>query len=121
MVLVYFYSAENKHKRFETGSTVNGHLHYPADQDRSLNETAADKVLQYRTDYNNRPSHVIYFMSAIVSTSGHLHCEFVCLLFLQDHRETDHFLAASGVQLPQKHFHLSTTDYVEYRWVTYSF
>ena len=40
-------------------------------------------------------------MSAIVSTSGRLHSEFVRLLFLQTHRETDRFFAASGVQLAQ--------------------
>ena len=40
-------------------------------------------------------------MSAIVSTSGRLHSEFVRLLFLQDHRETDRFFAASGVQVAQ--------------------
>ena len=36
-------------------------------------------------------------MSAIPSTSGRLHCEFIRILFLQDHRETDRFFAASGV------------------------
>ena len=41
-------------------------------------------------------------MSAIVSTSGRLHSEFVRLLFLQSHRETDRFFAASGVQLAQQ-------------------
>jgi hypothetical protein len=46
----------------------------------------------------NRPSD-ISFMSAIASTAGRLHCEFVRLLFLQAHRETNRFLAASGVQL----------------------
>jgi hypothetical protein len=40
-------------------------------------------------------------MSAIASTSDRLHNEFVRLLFLQAHRETDRFFAASGVQLPQ--------------------
>ena len=40
-------------------------------------------------------------MSAIASKSGRLHSEFVRLLFLQDHRETDRFFAASGVQLAQ--------------------
>ena len=39
------------------------------------------------------PSNVISFMTAITSTSGRLHCEFVRLFFLQTHRETDHFLA----------------------------
>ena len=40
-------------------------------------------------------------MSAIASMSGRLHSEFVRLLFLQAHRETDRFFAASGVQLAQ--------------------
>jgi hypothetical protein len=35
------------------------------------------------------------------STSGRLHSEFVRLLFLQGHRETDRFFAVSGVQLAQ--------------------
>jgi hypothetical protein len=38
-------------------------------------------------------------MPTIASTSGRLHSEFVRLLFLQAHRETDRFFAASGVQL----------------------
>jgi hypothetical protein len=46
-----------------------------------LNEAAADKVRQYRAAYNNRPSNPISLMPAIASTSGHLHCEFVRLLF----------------------------------------
>ncbi len=37
----------------------------------------------------------------LLSTSGRLHSEFVRLLFLQAHRETDRFFAASGVQLAQ--------------------
>jgi hypothetical protein len=40
-------------------------------------------------------------MPAIVSTSGRLHSEFIRILFLQDHRETDRFFAASGVQSAQ--------------------
>ncbi len=40
-------------------------------------------------------------MPAITSTSGRLHSEFVRLLLLQAHRETDRFFAASGVQLAQ--------------------
>ena len=35
--------------------SISGHLHYPNDVDRSLNETAADKIRKYRTDYNNNP------------------------------------------------------------------
>ena len=40
-------------------------------------------------------------MSAIASTSGRLHSELFRLLFLQAHRETDRFFAATGVQLAQ--------------------
>ena len=67
-------------------------------------EAPADQVLQYRVDYNNRPSHTIAFMPPITSTSGRLHGDFVCLLFLQAHREIDRFLAASGVHLGQANF-----------------
>ena len=38
-------------------------------------------------------------MPDIASTSGWLHSEFVRLVFLQAHRETDHFFEPSGVQI----------------------
>jgi hypothetical protein len=59
------------HNRFGSSSDpcLNGHLHYPNDLDGPLNEAAADKIRQYRADYNNRPSNAISFMSAIASTS----------------------------------------------------
>ncbi len=49
-------------------------------------------------------------MPAIACTSGRLHSEFVRLLFLQAHRETDRFFETSGVQFPETdrglfHFH----------------
>ncbi len=67
------------HEKFGSRSdpSINGHLHYPHDLDRSLNEAVADKIRQYRADYNNRPSHTIAFMSGIDGTSGSLHREFV--------------------------------------------
>jgi hypothetical protein len=40
-------------------------------------------------------------MSDIPSTSGRLQSEFIRLLFLQTHRETDRFFRTSGVQLAQ--------------------
>ena len=85
------------HDRFGSSSdpSINGHLHYPIDIDRSLNEAAADKIRKYRADYNNNPPNTISFMPPIASTSGRLHSEFVRLLFLQAHRETDRFFAAS--------------------------
>jgi hypothetical protein len=78
--------------------TLNGHLKYPNNLDQSLNDAAADKIRKYRVDYNNRSPSVVSFMPDIASTSGRLHSEFVRLLFLQTHRETDRFFAASGVQ-----------------------
>ena len=76
---------------------LNGILHYPNDIDRSLNEAVTDKVRKYRADYNSNPPNVVAFMSGIPSTSDRLHSEFIRLLFLQAHRETDRFFAASGV------------------------
>ena len=81
-----------------TDPDLNGHLRYPNNLNKSLNDAAADKIWKYRTDYNNNPPSAVAFMSAMASTSGILHSEFIRLLFLQDHRETDRFFAASGVQ-----------------------
>jgi hypothetical protein len=91
------------HDRMDSSAdpTLNGHLKYPNNLDQSLNDVASDKIRKYRTDYNNRPSSAVSFMPAIPSTSGRLHSEFVRLLFLQAHRETDRFFAASGVQSAQ--------------------
>jgi hypothetical protein len=61
------------HDRFGSSSdpSINGHLHYPNDVDRSLNEDAADKIRQYRTDYNNnRPSNAISIKPAIARRLG---------------------------------------------------
>ncbi len=89
------------HKRWASSSdpSINRHLHYPNDLDGPLNEAAADKIRSYRAGYMYRPSNAISFMPAIASTSGRLHSEFVCLLFLQAHRETERFFADSVVQL----------------------
>jgi hypothetical protein len=93
------------------GLLVSGRLSFPwpwAPRSRSWPwETRSQK---YHFDYNNNPPSVVSFMPAISSTSGRLHIEFIRLLFLQTHRETDRFFAASGVQLAQPnrglfHFH----------------
>ena len=82
-----------------SGPSINGHLHYTNDMDRSLNETVPDNIRKYRSDYNkNTPSSVV-FIPSIASTSGRLHREFVFLLFLQHHRETYRFFVVSGVHL----------------------
>ncbi len=91
------------HDRFGSSSdpSLNDHLHYPNDIDKSLNEVAADKIRKYRADHANNSPSTVSFLPVIASTSGRLHSEFIRLLFLQTHRETDLFLAASGVQLVQ--------------------
>jgi hypothetical protein len=100
------------HDRFasRTDPSLNGQLHYPNDIDKSLNETVTDKMRKYHTDYNNNPLSVVSFIPDIPITSGRLHSEFIRLLFLQTHRETDRFFATSGVQITQPnrglfHFH----------------
>jgi hypothetical protein len=105
------------HDRFGSSSdpSLNGHLHYPNDTDKSLNEAAADKIRKYRPDYNNNPLHTVSFMPAIARTFGRLHSEFMRLLFLQAHRETDRFFAASGVQIAQ-----STSGLFHFRRAAFS-
>jgi hypothetical protein len=78
------------HDRFGSSSdpSLNGNLHYPNNIDRSRNES---------------------------STSGRFHSEFVRLLFLQTHRETDRFFAVSGVQLAQ-----SDRDQFHFRRVVFT-
>jgi hypothetical protein len=91
------------HDRFGSSSdpSLNGNLHYPNNIDRSLIESTDDKIRKYRVDYNNNPPHCVSFMTSIASTSGRLHSEFVRLLFLETHRETDRFFSSSGVQVAQ--------------------
>ena len=73
------------------------------------------KYGKYRTDYNHNPPTSVSFLTAISSTSGRLHGEFIRLLFLQTHRETDRFFAVSGVQLAQ-----STSGLFHFRRVAFS-
>ena len=79
------------HDRVGSSTDPNGHLKYPNNLDQSLNDAAADKIRKYRADYNNRPPSAVSIMPTIASTSGRLHSEFVRLLFLQVHRETNRF------------------------------
>jgi hypothetical protein len=90
------------HDRFDSTSdpTLNGRLHYN-DIDKSLNEVPNDKIRKYCADYNNNPPNTVAFMPVIDGTNGRLHSDFIRLLFLQSHRETDSFFAASGVQSAQ--------------------
>jgi hypothetical protein len=72
-----------------TDPTLNGHLRYPNNLDQLLNDTAADNIRKYRADYNNRSPTNVSFMTAITRASGRLHSEFVRLVLLQTHGETD--------------------------------
>ncbi len=58
---------------------------------------------------------IIITTPPLPSLFGRLHSEFVCLLFLQAHRETDHFFAASGVHLAE-----STSGQFHFKRVTFS-
>jgi hypothetical protein len=91
-----------------TDPNLNGHLKCPNNLDKSLNDVAADKIRKYRADYNNRPPSVVSFMPAIPSTSGRLHSECVRLLFLQSHRETDHFFVDSSTTVTRLSDHLKS-------------
>ena len=69
--------------------------------DRSLNEAAADKLENIAlTVITIRPT-LSPLCLLMLGRLGRLPSEFVRLLFLRAHRETDRFLAASGVQLAQ--------------------
>jgi hypothetical protein len=65
------------HERFGSSSdpSINGHLHYPNDVDRSLNEVATDKIRKYHTDCNNNPPNDISFplcLLLIVRLGGYI-------------------------------------------------
>jgi hypothetical protein len=86
------------HERFGSSSdpSINRHLHYSNDVDRSLNETVPDKIRKYRAEYHNNPPNTISFMSGITSTSGRLHSEFISYVF----KQWTFPLPPSGVLLP---------------------
>jgi len=54
------------HDRVDSSAdpALNGHLRYPNNLDKSLNDTAADKIRKYRSDYNNNPPSAVAFMPA---------------------------------------------------------
>jgi hypothetical protein len=108
------------HDRFGSNSDLylNGHLHYPNDIDRSLNEIRkyrSDKIRKYRSDYTNNTPNSTSFIPVVPSTSGRLDSEFVRLLFLQTHRETHRFFTGSGVQ-----FTHSTSGLFHFRHMVFS-
>ncbi len=108
------FKPKNRQSWRRTDPTLNGHLRYPNNLDKSLDDTAVDKIRKYRVDYNNTPPSVVSFIHVIANTSGRLHNEFIRLLFLQGHRETDRFFTDSGVQITEHKsglFHFRHTTY----------
>ena len=97
--------------------TLNGTLTHPNNIDESLNKAAKDKIRKNRADYNNNPPNAVAFMPAMAGTNGRLYSEFIRLLFLQTHRETDRFFAASGVQSAQSNL---GSSYFHFRRAAFS-
>jgi hypothetical protein len=97
--------------------TLNGTLTHPNNIDESLNKPTTDKIRKYRADYNNNPPNGVAFRPAIPGTTGRLDSEFIRLLFLQTHRETDRFFADSGVQSTESNL---GTSYFHFRRAAFS-
>ena len=86
---------------------LNGTLSHPNAPDALLNHAAQRKVRKYRDAYAN--THTISFLPAITSTSTRMHGEFLRLIFLQAHRETEDYFRFTGVSAQH------TTDMFRYR------
>jgi hypothetical protein len=73
----------------------NGRLTHPTDFDETLHIAAQRKINSYRQQYADDQN--ISFLLAITSTSTRMHGEFLRLLFLQAHRETEAHFIATGM------------------------
>jgi hypothetical protein len=85
------------HNRYGSSSHVhqNGLLSHSQDLDAPLRLAAQRKINGYRQQYAGNQN--ISFLLAIVSTSTRMHGEFLRLLFLQAHRETEAHFTAAGM------------------------
>jgi len=85
------------HDRFGSSSHVqqNGLLSHPQDLDAPLRLAKQRKINSYRQQYADNQN--ISFLPAIVSTSTRMHGEFLRLLFLQAHQETEAHFTAAGM------------------------
>jgi hypothetical protein len=70
-------------------------LSHPQDLDAPLRLAEQRKMKSYRQQYADNQN--LSFLPAIVSTSTRMHGEFMRLLFLQAHRETEAHLTATGM------------------------
>ena len=73
----------------------NGSLSHKQDLDAPLRMAAQRKINSYRQQYADNQN--ISFLPAILSTSTRMHGEFLRLLFLQAHRETEAHFTATGM------------------------
>jgi len=73
----------------------NSLLSHPQDLDAHLRLAAQRKINGYRQQHADNQN--ISFLPAIVSTSTRMHGEFLRLLFLQAHRETEAHFTAAGM------------------------
>jgi hypothetical protein len=87
------------HDRFGSSSHVqqNGLLSHPQDLNAPLRLAAQRKINGYRQQYADNQN--ISFLPAIMSTSTRMHGEFLRLLFLQAHRETEAHFTDAGMSL----------------------
>ncbi len=85
------------HDRFGSSSHLQqkGLLSHTQDLDAPLRLSAQRKINCYRRQYADNQD--ISFLPAIVSTSTRMHGEFLHLLFLQAHRETEAHFTAAGM------------------------
>jgi hypothetical protein len=85
------------HERFGSSShpQQNGRLTHPQDIDAPLHIAAQCKINRYRQQYADNQN--ISFLPAILSTSTRMHGDFLRLLFLQAHRETEAHFTANGM------------------------
>jgi hypothetical protein len=85
------------HDRFGSSSHVqqNGSLSHPQDLDGPMRVAAHRKTNACRQTYADNQN--ISFLPAIMSTSNRMHGEFLRLLFLQAHRETESHFTAAGL------------------------
>jgi hypothetical protein len=85
------------HDRYGSSSHVqqNGLLSHTQDLDAPLRLAAQRKIDGYRQQYAD--NHNISFLPDIMSTSTRVHGEFLSLMFLQAHRETEAHFTATGM------------------------
>jgi len=73
----------------------NGSPSHPQDLDGPMRVAAQRKTNACKQTYADNQN--IYFLPAIISTSNRMHGEFLGLLFLQAHRETEAHFTARGM------------------------